>query len=212
MLTTLVRKGPDAGPSQKKNQYALRAIFELAKHMDQGPVKISDIARRPVHSPCGFLKLSSISSRPAVLSIQNAAFTAVIFWSNRPGRFRWGMYCGFLTGSRRPPTALPACPRPVARLMAIAPFSSLWIRVKQAAFNIYDQNFFSGPDRPGSRIPDGRVSHEGGFPVRTVELQPQGCQRCGKEMSHLKTGGMLAGHGHHFFLFAAGAAKVETGC
>jgi hypothetical protein len=28
----------------KKNQYALRAIFELAKHMDQGPVKISDIA------------------------------------------------------------------------------------------------------------------------------------------------------------------------
>jgi Rrf2 family cysteine metabolism transcriptional repressor len=28
----------------KKNQYALRAIFELAKHMDQGPIKISDIA------------------------------------------------------------------------------------------------------------------------------------------------------------------------
>ena len=28
----------------KKNQYALRAIFELAKHRGQGPKKISEIA------------------------------------------------------------------------------------------------------------------------------------------------------------------------
>ena len=29
----------------KKNQYALRAIFELAKHMGKGPKKISEIAK-----------------------------------------------------------------------------------------------------------------------------------------------------------------------
>ena len=28
----------------KKNQYALRAVFELAKHLGEGPIKISHIA------------------------------------------------------------------------------------------------------------------------------------------------------------------------
>lgn len=31
--------------ARKKNLYALRAVFELAKHVGQGPVKISDIAK-----------------------------------------------------------------------------------------------------------------------------------------------------------------------
>ncbi len=31
--------------TQKKNQYAIRAIFELAKHMGEGPIKSSEIAK-----------------------------------------------------------------------------------------------------------------------------------------------------------------------
>ncbi len=31
--------------TQKKNQYAIQAIFELAKHMGKGPRKISEIAK-----------------------------------------------------------------------------------------------------------------------------------------------------------------------
>ena len=31
--------------TQKKNQYAIRAIFELAKRQGEGPIKISEIAR-----------------------------------------------------------------------------------------------------------------------------------------------------------------------
>ena len=33
------------GLTQKKTQYALRAIMELAKHVGQGPIKVSEIAR-----------------------------------------------------------------------------------------------------------------------------------------------------------------------
>jgi len=125
----------------KKNQYALRAIFELARHMDQGPVKISDIATAQ-SIPLRFLEVILNQLKASGIVDSKRGFTGGYFLVKPPGQVSVGDVLRFLN-RELPTTDCIACvSKASCPFDGRCAFSSLWTRVKQAAFDIYDQTSF----------------------------------------------------------------------
>ena len=125
----------------KKNQYALRAIFELAKHMDQGPVKISDIATAQ-SIPLRFLEVILNQLKASGIVDSKRGFYGGYFLVKPPGQVSVGDVLRFLN-RELPVTDCIACvSKSSCPFDSQCAFSSLWIRVKQAAFDIYDETSF----------------------------------------------------------------------
>ncbi len=125
----------------KKNQYALRAIFELAKHMDQGPVKISEIAATQ-SIPQPFLEVILNQLKASGIVNSKRGFFGGYFLVKSPDRVSVGDVLRFL--NREPPTTdcIACVSKTSCPFDGRCAFSSMWIRVKQAAFDIYDQTSF----------------------------------------------------------------------
>ena len=125
----------------KKNQYALRAIFELAKHMDQGPVKISDIAAAQ-SIPLRFLEVILNQLKASGIVDSKRGFYGGYFLVKPPNQVSVGDVLRFLT-RKLPATDCIACvSKTSCPFDGRCAFSSMWIRVKQAAYNIYDETSF----------------------------------------------------------------------
>jgi Rrf2 family protein len=125
----------------KKNQYALRAIFELAKHMDQGPVKISDIAEAQ-SIPLRFLEVILNQLKASGIVDSKRGFYGGYFLVKPPGQVSVGDVLRFLSRDL-PRDDCIACVSPEScPFDSQCAFSSLWNRVKKAAFNIYDETSF----------------------------------------------------------------------
>lgn len=125
----------------KKNQYALRAIFELAKHMDQGPVKISDIAAAQ-SIPLRFLEVILNQLKGSGIVDSKRGFYGGYFLVKPPNEVSVGDVLRFLH-RELPATDCIACvSKTSCPFDGRCAFSSMWIRVKQAAFNIYDETSF----------------------------------------------------------------------
>jgi Rrf2 family cysteine metabolism transcriptional repressor len=110
----------------KKNQYALRAIFELAKHMDQGPIKISDIAAAQ-SIPLRFLEVILNQLKASGhCRFAKRGFYGGYFLVKPPTRYPSGMCCVFSTGAV--PTDCIACvSKTSCPFDGQCAFSSLWI-------------------------------------------------------------------------------------
>ena len=125
----------------KKNQYALRAIFELAKHMNQGPVKISDIAAAQ-SIPLRFLEVILNQLKGSGIVDSKRGFYGGYFLVKPPDEVSVGDVLRFLH-KEQPPTDCIACvSKTSCPFDGRCAFSSMWIRVKQAAFDIYDETSF----------------------------------------------------------------------
>ena len=125
----------------KKNQYALRAIFELAKHMDQGPVKISEIAAAQ-SIPLRFLEVILNQLKASGIVDSKRGFYGGYFLVKPPEEVSVGDVLRFLN-RELPVTDCIACvSKTSCPFDGRCAFSSMWIRVKQAAFNIYDETSF----------------------------------------------------------------------
>jgi Rrf2 family protein len=139
----------------KKNQYALRAIFELAKHMDQGPVKISDIAAAQ-SIPLRFLEVILNQLKASGIVNSKRGFYGGYFLVKPPGQVSVGDVLRFLNREPSATDCIACVSKTSCPFDGHCAFSSLWVRVKQAAFNIYDQTSFQDlidreqdPGRPG---------------------------------------------------------------
>jgi Rrf2 family protein len=125
----------------KKNQYALRAIFELARHMDQGPVKTSDIATAQ-SIPRRFLEVILNQLKASGIVDSKRGFYGGYFLVKPPDQISVRDVLRFLN-RELPTTDCIACvSKASCPFDGRCAFSSLWIRVKQAAFDIYDQTSF----------------------------------------------------------------------
>ena len=105
----------------KKNQYAWRAIFELAKHEGKGPKKISEIAE--VQSiPLRFLEVILSQLKGSAWWIPNVVFTAVI--TSRVVRIKLPseMSCGLWTRQPNRIIARLVCQKATAPSKATARF------------------------------------------------------------------------------------------
>ena len=125
----------------KKNQYALRAIFELAKHMDQGPVKISDIATAQ-SIPLRFLEVILNQLKASGIVDSKRGFYGGYFLVRPPDQVSVGDVLRFLSRDLSPSDCIACVSKTSCPFDGRCAFSSMWIRVKQAAFNIYDETSF----------------------------------------------------------------------
>ena len=125
----------------KKNQYALRAIFELAKHMDQGPVKISDIATAQ-SIPLRFLEVILNQLKASGIVDSKRGFYGGYFLVKPPSQVSVGDVLRFLSRDLSPSDCIACVSKTSCPFDGRCAFSSMWIRVKQAAFDIYDETSF----------------------------------------------------------------------
>ena len=121
----------------KKNQYALRAIFELAKHQGQGPKKISEIAEIQA-IPLRFLEVILGQLKGSGLVESKRGFYGGYFLIRSPDKISVGDVIRFMD---KPDSSTPcaACVSstncPFCGNCAFAP---MWNQVNDAIFEIYD--------------------------------------------------------------------------
>ena len=109
--------------------------------MDQGPVKISDIATAQ-SIPLRFLEVILNQLKASGIVDSKRGFTGGYFLVKPPGQVSVGDVLRFLN-RELPTTDCIACvSKTSCPLDGRCAFSSLWTRVKQAAFDIYDQTSF----------------------------------------------------------------------
>jgi len=125
----------------KKNQYALRAIYELAKHMDQGPIKISDIAAAQ-SIPLRFLEVILNQLKASGIVDSKRGFYGGYFLLKPPNQVSVGDVLRFLHKEQPATDCLACVSKTSCPFDGHCAFSSMWTRVKQAAFNIYDETSF----------------------------------------------------------------------
>jgi len=121
----------------KKNQYALRAIFELAKHRGKGPKKISEIAE--VQSiPLRFLEVILGQLKGSGLVESKRGFYGGYSLTRSADKISVGDVLRFMDkpmGSENCGVCVSTSNCPFSGNCA---FASMWNRVNEAIFDIYD--------------------------------------------------------------------------
>ena len=124
--------------TQKKYQYAIRAIFELAKHMGKGPHKISDIAKAQ-EIPVRFLEviLSQLKGSGFVESKRGfyGGYTLVL----PPNEITVGDVLRFMSRHDEMVDGMTDKPKDDFSLKAGITFSSMMNQARKAVFDVYDQ-------------------------------------------------------------------------
>ena len=121
----------------KKNQYALRAIFELAKHQGQGPKKISKIAE--VQSiPLRFLEVILSQLKGSGLVDSKRGFYGGYYLTRSPDNISVGDVLRFMDK----PSSSAHCSACISKgncpFSGNCAFASMWNQVNDAIFEIYD--------------------------------------------------------------------------
>jgi Rrf2 family protein len=121
----------------KKNQYALRAIFELAKHRGKGPIKISEIAEVQA-IPLRFLEVILGQLKGSGLVESKRGFYGGYSLTRSADKISVGDVLRFMDkpmGSERCGACVSTTNCPFSGNCA---FASMWNRVNDAIFDIYD--------------------------------------------------------------------------
>jgi Rrf2 family protein len=121
----------------KKNQYALRAIFELAKHRGKGPIKISEIAEVQA-IPLRFLEVILGQLKGSGLVESKRGFYGGYFLTRSADKISVGDVLRFMDkpmSSKRCGACVSTRNCPFSGNCA---FASMWNRVNEAIFDIYD--------------------------------------------------------------------------
>ncbi len=123
----------------QKNQYALRAIFELAKHRGQGLRKISDIAEAQ-HIPPRFLEVILSQLKRSGLVESKRGYTGGYSLLRPPEQITVGEVFRFEEKSVAPVDCIACiskkrCPSRAARNCAFLP---MWRKVRDSISDIYD--------------------------------------------------------------------------
>jgi len=124
----------------KKNQYALRAIFELAKHQGQGPKKISEIAEIQA-IPLRFLEVILSQLKGSGLVESKRGFYGGYLLTRPPDKISVGDVIRYMDKPADSTSSTPcaACVSstncPFCGNCAFAP---MWNQVNDAIFEIYD--------------------------------------------------------------------------
>ena len=125
----------------QKCQYALRAIFELAKRSGQGPVKIADVAEAQA-IPSRFLEviLSQLKQGDFVTSQRGnrGGYTLV----SSPSELTIGEIIRFMEGPMGPVDCVTSGSRDKCPLYGDCAFLPIWEKAQAAISEVYDNTTF----------------------------------------------------------------------
>ena len=122
----------------RKNQYALRAIFELAKHRDKGPTKISDIADAQ-SIPLRFLEVILNKLKGSGLIDAKRGFYGGYFLTRSPEQITVADVMSFLQGSPKAVQCAACVVKAKCPHGHRCAFSSMWNRVNRAIAQVYTE-------------------------------------------------------------------------
>ncbi len=122
----------------KKGQYALRAIYELAKRKDDGPVKISIIADAQAIPP-RFLEVILNQLKGSGLVASKRGFYGGYSLTKEPSKISVGDVLRFLQKEMEASHCIACVSKQACPFQDDCAFSSMWHRVKAAAYKIYDE-------------------------------------------------------------------------
>lgn len=125
----------------QKCQYAIRAIFELARRQGEGPVKIGDIAEAQA-IPSRFLEviLGQLRQAGFVQSRRGAAGGYLL--ARQPGKMMVGEIMQFVEGPLVPVECMTGKAARECTLYGNCVFLGMWKRAAKAVSDVYDQTSF----------------------------------------------------------------------
>lgn len=125
----------------RKCQYALRAVFELARRYGQGPVKIAEVARVQAIPP-RFLEviLSQLKQGGFVASQRGNEGGYVM--ARPPGHLKVGEVVRFIEGPISPVSCVSDEPQDRCPLYGDCVFLPMWEKVSGAISDVFDKTTF----------------------------------------------------------------------
>jgi len=122
----------------KKSQYALRAIYELAKRRDNGPTKISDVAEAQ-GIPRRFLEVILNQLKSSGMVASKRGYYGGYFLTKSADQVSVGDVLRFLEKEQGPSHCIACVSQNACPFVDQCAFSTLWKKVKTAAYTIYDE-------------------------------------------------------------------------
>jgi Rrf2 family cysteine metabolism transcriptional repressor len=125
----------------QKTQYALRAVFELAKRHGQGPVKIADIAKTQA-IPVRFLEVILNQLKQAGFVESKRGSGGGYLLAGTPDHLTIGDVMQFVQGPVVPVSCMEGTAKGRCPLYGNCVFLPMWEQVQQAISNVYDDTTF----------------------------------------------------------------------
>ncbi len=122
----------------KKDQYALRAIFELAKHRGKGPRKISEIAKAQI-IPLRFLEVILNNLKGSGLVDSKRGFYGGYHLLRSADEITVGDVFRYMQGTPDPSQCMACISKTDCPFQDKCAFKYMWTDVKNAVFKIYDE-------------------------------------------------------------------------
>jgi Rrf2 family protein len=126
----------------QKCQYALRAIFELAKHEGQTPLKAGQIAEAQV-IPARFLEVILNELKQGGFIVSRRGAEGGYLLARSPGAITMGDIIQFIDGSFGPLKATEGEAAAGSRVSADAVLEPVWNQAVRAASQILDRTTFA---------------------------------------------------------------------
>jgi Rrf2 family protein len=127
--------------TQKREQYALRAVLELAKHKGQGPKKISEIAKAQA-IPLRFLEVILGQLKNSGFIESKRGYHGGYKLMMPPEKLSVGDVLRFMQGSADPAHNISCLSKHDCPFNCNCAFVPLWKKVNSAIFKIYDETTF----------------------------------------------------------------------
>ena len=124
--------------ASRKNQYALRAIFELAKHRGEGPTKISDIADAQ-SIPVRFLEVILNQLKGSGLIDAKRGFYGGYYLTRSPEQITVADIMSFMYGPVKPALCAACVAKVKCPFGHRCAFSAMWNRVNRAILQVYNE-------------------------------------------------------------------------
>jgi len=121
----------------KRNQYALRAIFELAKHNGKGPQKISEIAQAQA-IPVKFLEVILNQLKGSGLVGAKRGFYGGYFLVRQPSKIAVGDIMRFMERNQEQSQCVALVTEINCPFKGECAFYPMWSQVKDAIYKVYD--------------------------------------------------------------------------
>jgi Rrf2 family protein len=123
--------------TQKKDQYALRAIFELAKRRGEGPCKISEIARAQ-SIPLRFLEVILSQLKGSGFVASKRGFYGGYYLIQSPKKISVGDVFRYTRGEIDKKVCITCITKTDCPFLGHCAFEPLWNKALDAVYSIYD--------------------------------------------------------------------------